>query len=399
MTPGLPDSCPFIAGSMLADSRFFVGRQEELNSLNSRLTAAQPISVNVVGKHKIGKSSLVYHFYQTWNTYQLSSRPQPKPLFQRLLPIFQRLLPRRQRQPTNPNPYEVIHLDLQQAECQTENSLYLAIAEKLRQQPGIASQPDLFKMLSAPKLDRPAFSRVIKKFKDYQILPVLCLDKFEALFQNPQEFNNGFYDNFHSLMNNRYLMLVVVTVKTLDIYSQEHQLTSSFFNIGHVLRLEEFSEAEAQELVQLPASKSTGAAPYLHPDQQKLALAWGKQEPFLLQLAGFCLWEARQQNQDSDWAKAQFEEQASFFQDSPVTEPPPQALSTNLLIKSWGLVFRSISRVGQIAKNIGAALGKSGEFFVGTVVVVAVILVLTKTIPWEKFSDFLLELFKKVIGK
>ena len=58
--------CPFYAGSMITDPQFFVGRREELDFITSRLMAAQPTSINVVGERRIGKSSLLYHFFQTY---------------------------------------------------------------------------------------------------------------------------------------------------------------------------------------------------------------------------------------------------------------------------------------------------------------------------------------------
>lgn len=50
-----PQKFPFVAGSAINDPRFFVGRQDELKFIKDRMTGAQPTSVNVVGRHKIGK--------------------------------------------------------------------------------------------------------------------------------------------------------------------------------------------------------------------------------------------------------------------------------------------------------------------------------------------------------
>jgi hypothetical protein len=59
------------------------------------MSGVQPTSVNVVGDKRIGKSSLLYHFSQTWE---------------------QRVL--------EPSRYVVIYLSLQDADCHIEEEFY-----------------------------------------------------------------------------------------------------------------------------------------------------------------------------------------------------------------------------------------------------------------------------------
>jgi hypothetical protein len=42
--------------------------------------------------------------------------------------------------------------------------------------------------------------------------------------------------------------------------------------------------------------------------RQTLALKWGEKHPYLLQLAGMYLWEAKRFDKSDDWAKAEFEQ-------------------------------------------------------------------------------------------
>lgn len=58
--------CPFFAGSTITDPRFFVGRREALKLLSDRMQGSQPTSINVVGRHKTGKSSLLVHFQRIY---------------------------------------------------------------------------------------------------------------------------------------------------------------------------------------------------------------------------------------------------------------------------------------------------------------------------------------------
>ena len=49
------------------------------------------------------------------------------------------------------------------------------------------------------------------------MLPVLCLDDFESLLKCTEEFDNGFYDNLRSLVNDNALKLVVASRKELSV--------------------------------------------------------------------------------------------------------------------------------------------------------------------------------------
>ena len=220
MAPPSPSPCPFSAPSMLKKPDCFVGRKDELKFIQSQMTGPQPTSVNIVGPHKIGKSSLLWRFYQKCRNHRqyASSR------------------------------YAVIYLSFQDGECQTENTFYQAVAEELRKTPVIQAKRSLVTAFSASNWKGSTFSQAVKLCEAEKILPVLCIDKFEALFQESyrKNFKEGFYDNLHSLINNSALMLVLASLETLDFYRTKYKLTSSFFNVGSVLLLEKFSEAEAQ---------------------------------------------------------------------------------------------------------------------------------------------------------
>jgi len=202
MTSGSPPSCPFVAGSKIEESWRFVGRKDELHAIATKMSGVQPTSVNVVGDKRIGKSSLLYHFAQTWE----------------------------QRVP-EPSRYVVIYLSLQDADCHTEEEFYQAVAEAL------LSRVSVWKLrlrnpLKAKPLHRQAFSDAIKQWKHEGVLPVLCLDDFETLLKRTEEFDNGFYDNLRSLMNDNALMLVVAFRKELSVYGSEYRLVSFVFQPG-----------------------------------------------------------------------------------------------------------------------------------------------------------------------
>ncbi|MGH7455296.1 MAG: hypothetical protein ACRENG_28345, partial [bacterium] len=65
-TQSYPDSeLYFTIGPYITDPKKFFGREEELRAILNRLRTMQ--STSVVGDRRIGKSSLLYHIFQTGN--------------------------------------------------------------------------------------------------------------------------------------------------------------------------------------------------------------------------------------------------------------------------------------------------------------------------------------------
>lgn len=93
---------PFVAGPMLQNPRLFIGREEELRAIISRMSGVQPTSVNIVGETQIGKSSLLYYFSVIWR-----SRVQEA------------------------SKYVVVYISLKKAYCQREENFYEIIAQEL----------------------------------------------------------------------------------------------------------------------------------------------------------------------------------------------------------------------------------------------------------------------------
>ena len=358
MNPNPPPGCPFIAGPALQNSQSFVGRQEALDSITSRSAAAQPTSINVFGKRKIGKSSLLYRFCETYEQ-------------------------RVQRYGRNPSEFVAIYLSLQDAQCNKEANFYQAVADKLIDRPSVRGNPNLTAPLSGSSLDRQSFARAMDEWKARGVLPILCLDKIEELLDRTGEFNDGFYDSLRSLMDRNALMLVITSEQRLDVYSRKRKLTSDFFNLGHLLHLVELTELEAGDLVRLPDPND----PALSPEKQDLALEWGGRDPYLLQLAGFWLWEARRQDRLVDWAKQKFDEQAQRF------------LKNRLRPSRWWLPLKWLfwdlpRKVGSLGRLIGANWAEIGDRIFGSVILITLGALALGKVPWDKVKYVL----EKAIG-
>ncbi len=359
-------SNPFVAGPRLQNPQLFVGRKEELQAVISRMSGVQPTSVNIVGETKIGKSSLLYYFSLTW-----------------------------QNRVRDPSKYVVIYITLKKAYCQQEENFYEIVAQQLLSNSGVQLKPILNDYLRQKTLDRIGFSQAITEFENQGLLPVLCLDDFESLLKYPKEFDNGFYDNLRSLMDNNVLMLILASCEILNVYADKYRFVSRFFNVGHVIKLGELTVDEAVELTQLPNITAKDKKPILNSSEQKLVHSWGKQHPYLLQLAASYLWEARYNRKDIKWAKKQFEQQKTVFKQQKKRKSPYLPVSTQkekLKEKNIFWLFKTLPKViGEFVET----LENFTKSIIGLVILTLLILVVVKVLPVETFVKY----FRELIGR
>src|SRR5207302_9501458 len=126
---------------------------------------------------------------------------------------------------------------LQDAKCHSNQSFYRAVAKEFLQHPAVQTRTELAKGLNTPNISAASFADTCNRWKQAQVLPVLCLDEFEVWLEDKQEFDDHFFDHLRSLMNNNSLMLIVSSLRPLDEYGTQNKLTSAFFNVGHVRNL------------------------------------------------------------------------------------------------------------------------------------------------------------------
>lgn len=338
MNPAATPPNPFSASGMIDNLSLFVGRKDEIRQIISRMEGAQPTSINIYGEKRIGKSSLLYHFYLTWEN------------------LVQ-----------NPSRYVVIFLSLQNAQTWTENQFYQAVAEELLKSATVMNNSALSQPLQVTTLDRVTFSDAIKEWKKQRVLPVLCLDDFKRLFENRNVFNNGFYDNLRSLMDRSSLMLIMVTNEKLDSYIDKNQLTSPFSNLCHSIKLGKLTEEETKDLLLLPASTVPNAVAVLSVNEQSLCKQLAGKHPFLLQLAGYFACEARQMGKDEDWIRRKFNLEKRRL---------PSRRKGKIWIRVRWLVWELPVRLGRIAKFIGISVDDMSSWIIGLVIVLIIILVL-----------------------
>lgn len=280
MPPVSSISNPFVSRSVVTDPRFFVGRREQLRMMAAQLNQPSFANLNIVGDRRLGKSSLLYHFFKTWKQWV-----------------------------TNSSRYAVVYLSFREMGKQTEAKLYQAIAYELLNCPAIRTDPLLKGLFNVHRFTRQSFATAIAQCRIEDVVPVFCLDDFDVLVQSRyhrHRFDDGFYDSLKTLVTSGSLVLILTSAADLKEYGDRHHLTSRFFERSRVIYLNGLTDADVLELVTLPASTVPGAAATLTLDNQTRTRRWGQSHPYLLQLAAWYLCEAQQHNRHASWAKSCF---------------------------------------------------------------------------------------------
>lgn len=262
---------PFTVRGMIQNPADFIGRQDELRHIFSRIETLQ--SCSIVGERRIGKSSLLYHIVQTGNGNPILGQ----------LRFF-------------------VYLDLSNAFAQTQADLLQTFLEKMSLNPeGI--QPE-----NKPNRNLMAFSNQLDRLEKEGMTAVLCLDEFEALLKYPNEFNDGFFNHLRSLINQRKLVVIVAAQRPLELYALEEKLTSPFFNLIDVQRLDVFSAKEVEAFIEYYDGQ-------VHFTEQELFLINTYAEPHPLKLHIFCdqLMEARHYGWDKSRLLEEFERSCKNF--------------------------------------------------------------------------------------
>lgn len=321
--------CPFFATGYLQRPDLFIGRNYELTFIKHRMTASQPTSVNIYGEKRIGKSSLLYHFYLTWE-----NRVEPE-----------------QRQQ-----FAVIYLSV--ATVSTEVAFYQTLVNIWREYPPLRQNGAWQEIWQASVWTRTSFYAALQAGHErVKVLPVVCLDDIEALLKHPQEFDEGFYSNLRAAMDSSHLMLVIASFEPLHQYKQAYGLLSTFFNLGHEHELKMFGKTEVDTLL-LWADQVQ-----FSPRQKKKMRQWGENHPYRLQLAGVHLWEARENGKDERFAEVQFKQDIAR---KPLSPRPSQSF--------WRVMLLPFKGLGQLAEKAGDWWEEFHKTVYGILIVIAVIL-------------------------
>lgn len=209
---------PYLNRIMIQDARHFYGRRRELSRIFSRVGAARPQSVSVVGERRIGKSSLLY---------------------QLTLPEVQ------QRYLSDRSSLVVVFLDFQQLRNISLQDFFLVLMNQIRRADAEIVATD------APGYR--AFQQVQECLRERNKRLALLFDEFDAITSNPV-FDREFYSFLRSAANNSAIAYVTSSKTELQRLCHSSEIADSpFFNIFSNLHLRSFERDEALELIVEPS--------------------------------------------------------------------------------------------------------------------------------------------------
>jgi len=261
---------------MIRDPAEFVGRKLEIEKVFSRIGAARPQSVSIVGERRIGKSSLLYHL----------SRPE----------VYAKNL-------TDSSRYVFVLVDLHGLGDLNVSEFLDLLLDEIAVASGISRPQGISNGYLAMKRFLPELQRNGTKL-------VLLWDEFDSITRN-RKFGEEFFSFFRSMANRYDVAYVTTAVRELqEICHTESVAVSPFFNIFTNLYLRIFSPEEARELICGPSGRSE-----IPLDEHEPALLDAAGYfPFFLQLACCSLFdqlaEDVQKERAVERARLQFTEEA-----------------------------------------------------------------------------------------
>jgi len=291
----------FTIGPYITDPQKFYGRDEELRTILHRLRTMQ--STSVVGERRIGKSSLLYHIFQTGN-----ARLQT-------------------------NDLRFVFIDLQEAKFQRQD-LFLKNVLKDLDLPHTRIQPDadITEALVA-------FSEEIEKLERK---PVLLVDEFDDGLKHGR-YSENFFEHLRSIIGSRKLGFVAASKKSLKDACLEGGYASPFYNVFTTKKLGPLTDEEAAQFL-LAVHQDFGLTEF----EWKLVNSYCTNEPIKLQIALKQILSLREAQEDKEMLfRARYpEELSSFFAD---TEDQLKALAKRG-IKNWHKIANLILATAKAVK-------------------------------------------------
>jgi len=259
MTPN-----PFSFGNPIREPARFVGRSEELRQIVNRLRSSAHESTSIVGERRIGKTSLLKHLENSTVAQSLG-------------------LP--------PDQFCMVYMDFQGLTDITPDRFWQRVLQKLERaicKPQLSA--DIKQLRAQGAFDLFDLEDLFAMITDEALTPVLLLDEFEYITQNPN-FGSDFFGGLRALAIHQNLPLVTATRRELvDLCHSEELKGSPFFNIFANIVLRPFYHEDVQALLQ-GYLEGTGIS--FAEKEAELVLKLGGGYPFFTQMAAFYVYEAR----------------------------------------------------------------------------------------------------------
>ncbi|QQS45191.1 MAG: AAA family ATPase [Acidobacteriota bacterium] len=275
---------PFVPGIPLEYNQKIYGRDDAIRYIVDNLTRYK--NINIVGKRRMGKSSLLNHLIGNHENHLL--QPQSR----------QRLV--------------MVRVDLQ-ASITSEQQFYgKALRDLMLHLPSqnrslrnslVTMQNQLNLNQAATGVDFEKVLTEIKERSNSRLRPVLLVDEFEEVFNESRKAGfpfPEFYNSLRSQLTAQRLALVIFSRLELIEYFKQKNLTSDFPNYFLTFELKELTPTAADELLLQESDHQLD----IHEAQQ--ARQWAGLHPCALQCAGEALYQAKAGNFTIQQAKKQY---------------------------------------------------------------------------------------------
>lgn len=219
--PPMEETSPFITGSPINHPSRFFGRQKELKRLFQILKRHPLQNAAIIGKRRIGKTSLLHYLKNITVTPKEELRQQQKSDW----------LP-------NPEIYKWIFIDFQDSRMASREYFLSHILESLNLKVPTPCDLDHFMDVVSDHLQNPT---------------IILLDEIGVGLQRCEELDDEFWESLRSLATNHTggnLAFILATHESPTELARSTGHSSPFFNIfGYTAYLRNFTEAEARELI------------------------------------------------------------------------------------------------------------------------------------------------------
>lgn len=253
---------PFSAVGSAVHESHFVGRQAALTTLRNRLSGPKLASTVILGERRMGKTSLLNYVMERNRDF--------------LPQNFQ---------------WAFAYIDMMDVRAKSVSNLMEVIRES------IARWTQVTSWKPSDDGDLKALAVAFQKLAEQNIRLVLCFDEFEKALSHDTELADLF-DTLRSAGSNGRIAMIAAVRTPIDDLFNELGRTSPFANIFVDEWLRPMADEDWQLIVR-NAFQRTGLTVKDRPLKLIGELSGG--HPYLVQLAGYAAWEAR----DQDWIDAE----------------------------------------------------------------------------------------------
>ena len=263
----IEENSPFITGAPIIHPRYFFGRQKELKRLFNLLKRHPLQNAAIIGKRRIGKTSLLHYLKNITTTPAEQLRQAQKSNW----------LP-------HPENYQWIFLDFQDPRMASRERFLAYLMENLSLRVPTPCDLDNFMDIVSNNLRNPT---------------VILIDEIGVGLKRCPELDDEFWESLRSLATNHTggnLAFVLATHESPIELARNNGHSSSFFNIfGYTAYLGALTDIEARELI------GSSPIPFTEEDIEWI-ISQSQRLPLLLQiLSRERLFSLEDGETDEDW--------------------------------------------------------------------------------------------------